>query len=240
MSTPQLMPPGLLQEVLRPPPHALKDAVAELIFLEDGQLLFCSREKHVHTSKFVSPEDVKSAFNAIFSDSGWLPANVVRWGHGHGKEWVVLFKPAQVYTLSLAEPQPQQSVLRVPLPSLVILVVDHNLYVWAVKTAAFKPDTYVFHAPLPNVAQNGRVCFGANQHPPASLQTANSSWETWINGAFTAESCTNRSKAYADDVRLQLRAVDGKAKYPQADLVSYNSYFDSSVEGVIKKTLEEK
>ena len=232
------MPPGLMQEILRPPPHSLKEATAELIFLQDGQLVFCSRENGVHTAKFVNPEDVKRAFHSVVSDSGWLPPDIARWGHGHGKEWVVLFKPAQSYNLTLAEPQ-QQEVIRVPLPSVVVLAIDHSLYVWAVKTPTFQPDTNVFDLPLPNIAQSGLVCFGANTHPPASLQTANGIWETWIKGAFTGESCTQKSKLYPDDVRDQLRALQGKSKYPQGDLVSHRSYFNKTVAALINHHLKE-
>lgn len=236
---PVLMPPQLVQEVLRPPPHSLKEAVAELIFLKDGQLVFCSRENGVHTAKFLNPEDVKRAFLPIVSDSGWLPPDLVRWGHGNGKEWAVLFKPAQIYQLTLSAPQQGQTVIRVPLPSVVILVFDHSLYVWAVKTPVFQPGAPVFCMPLPNVAQSGLVCFGANKHPPASLQTANSVWDTWISGAFTGESCGHKSKLYTNDIREQLRALQGQTKYPKRDLVEHNSYQHKTVEALINHHLKE-
>ena len=236
---PMLMSPQLLQEILRPPPHSLKAAVAELIFLPDGQLVFCSREGGVHTAKFLNPEDVKAAFHSIVSDSGWLPPHVVRWGHGHGKEWVVLFQPGQPYNLVLTAPQQQQQVLRVPLPSAVVFLADHDMHMWAVKTVAFEPDAEAFAMPLPNVAQTGRVCFGANLHPPTSLQTANGIWDTWISGAFTGESCTNKSKQFPDDVREHLRALEGRTKYPKRDLVSHQSYYQRTVGALIDKQIKE-
>jgi len=234
-----LLPPNLMQEVLRPPPHSLETAVAELIFLRDGQLVFCSREHGVHTAKFLDPEDVKRAFFPIVSDSGWLPPDLVRWGHGNGKEWAVLFKPAQIYQLTLSAPQQGQQVIKVPLPSAVLLLFDHSMWVWAVKTPIFQPGAPAFYMPLPNVSQSGLVCFGANKHPPASLQTANSIWETWSSGAFTGESCTNKSKLYPDDVRIQLRALQGHTKYPKRDLVAHQGYYQATVEALINSRLKE-
>ena len=240
LAAPTLLPPSLVQSVLRPPPHSLTDARAELIFLNNGQLLFCSREHGVHTAKFVHSEDVKRAFHPIVSDSGWLPPDLVRWGHGNGKEWVVLFKSGRLYNLTLVTPEREQQVIRVPLPSVVILTVDHDLYVWAVKTPTFNPDTAPFQLPLPNVAQNGHVCFGANKHVPATLQTAQNVWETWITGAFTGEACTQKSKRYPDDVRDRLRALEGKEKYPQSDLVPCQSAYRNNIAAVIDYHLQTK
>jgi len=237
---PPLMPSNLMAEVLRPPPHSLETAVAELIFLPDGQLVFCSRQNGVHTAKFLSPEDVKRAFFPIVSDTGWLPPDVVRWGHGNGQEWAVLFKPARVYDLSLAVPEQEQQTIRVPLPNTVILAIGHELYAWAVKTSVFKADVPAFHLPLPNVAQNGRVCFGANQHPPAGLQTVNQIWDIWITGAFTSESCTHKSKAHPNDVRTQLEAIQGRTSYPRKDLILYQTYFHKTVGGLIDQIVEKQ
>lgn len=234
---PTLMPPGLMREVLRPPPHSLEEAVAELIFLKDGQLIFCERDQGVHTAKFVSAADVKGAFDPVLTDSGWLPQDVVRWGSGDGKQWVVLFKPSQRYNLILKEPQGRQTTINVPLPSLVILVLDHNMWVWAVKTPVFRPDTLPFQVPLPNNTNEGLVCFGANKHEPASLETANGIWETWISGAFTGESCTNRSKGYPDDVRERLRLLQTQKKYPHSDLIPYQRYDEQTIEMVITRRI---
>jgi hypothetical protein len=211
--------------------------VAELIFLKDGQLVFCSRENGVHTAKFLKPEDVKRCFYSVVSDSGWLPPDLVRWGHSNGKEWVVLFKPAQLYNLSLSRSHLPQQAIRVPLPSVVALAFNHTLYVWAVKTTTFKPNAQVFYMPLPNVANSGLVCFGANTPPPTSIQTANSLWETWINGAFTGEACSGKSKLYEEDVRLQLQSLEGKTKYPKPDLVPYHGY-QSTIETLINQHLK--
>ena len=138
----------------------------------------------------------------------------------------VKFIPPGKHTLRLSTGNPSQPlVVPVPLPGLVFAGVNTSLggtqatyYVWAIQEAEFDPAATLYHAPLTNVYEEGRICFGENHPPAAARETIDRAWHLFIDSLFTGEMAGGRSRQYAQDVRRQLLALEQADRYPVEDL----------------------
>jgi hypothetical protein len=104
----------------------------------------------------------------------------------------------------------------------------------------------LFAAPLPNIDENGAICFGSNVVPKATTETIEEAWHIFLASPFTNHSVNGKSHKYPDDVREQLMRLVGEPalspskgrhrRYPIEDLVSLNR----SANTVIDWTLSER
>jgi hypothetical protein len=212
----------LLRELLSPGPGNLLDVKAALYFIE-GQLILHYRQNGGEYFKPVSAQAVASAFATQALDTGWLPPGIIRWGRNkQAKLWLVKLIPAQVHTLTLTHlrhakmaGEDDVRTIKVPLPPLLFAGVGTEYYVWALKlSSSLAPDgsldgnAIVYHAPLPNVYDSGRICFGQNTPPPADWNTIERTWRLFITDApYNADLSNKKSKTYPKDVRAQLLAL---------------------------------
>lgn len=186
-----------------------------LIFLE-GQYLFYWVENGQANFKLVSSESVRAAFSQEPIDSGWLPKDIVRCGFSVHGNWAIKFIPSQKLELKIDN----QSVL-VPLPSLIFLGIDTDYYIWAIKEKQFSRLAKIFHAPLPNIDHNGKICFGSNLMPDATPTGVEQAWHLFLESSFTSHLVQGKSKEFQDDVRLKLRQKFNT--YPLEDLIQSRS-----------------
>ena len=106
--------------------------------------------------KFLSPAAVAAAFRNTPIDSGWLAPGVVRCGTTPKGEFAVLAVPSGVHQIELETSRGKTKRIKVPLPPLVFVGHASAYYLWAVKTAS-DVKAPLFHAPLPNVFNNGSI-----------------------------------------------------------------------------------
>ena len=217
-------------------------AHAALLFLE-GQYALYHDTNGEAALKMLSPASVRAAFGKIPVDSGWLAPAVRRWGHTPKGEYAVMFLPAATYPLRLthdetvkAEEARRFSRLAVPLPALVFAGRGTAYAVWACAGNDPEPTATAYHTPLPNVHPDGAICFGENHPPKASPTTIQAAWEMFIASPFNGHLARGKSRAHADDVRLQLLALPAKGEaavrpdaYPVRDLVSCRATVDRVV-----------
>jgi hypothetical protein len=209
--------------------------------------------------KFVSPQSVWQAFNRVGVDSGWLPPGIVRCGVTvGGLPWAVKFVPPARHTLNLylpdAPPPPPppeaglltpetpqlgklQIIAGVPLPGMVLMGVGSQYRIWAVgksnsqfKTGQFDPEAFIHAAPLPNVYDDGQICWGNGRPPVADGQGVGRAWAMFIGSDFTNHLVENKSRQHPKDIRFLLAELavstaltknKGKTPYPMNDLNPY-------------------
>lgn len=210
-------------------------ALAGLVFTDDGQIVYCSRSKHGIQRKGLSPESVASVFAQAPVWSGYLPPDVWCWGKANGAEWLAICIPALTQTLLLASDK-GDTPLTIPLPPLVFAGTRLEYYIWAVSDEAWMrdPRAACFHAPFPNVDDNGLSCFGANILPPCAPQTIHDAWELFLHSPFTNHHLANKSQQHPEDVRALWRELSEKrvGQFPYADLVP----MQSSIGRVLEQT----
>ncbi len=210
---------------------------AALLFT-GGQYLFRWREGQALHSKFVSPAAVRSAFSAEPIDSGWMPPGVRRWGNGPNGPWAVLFAPPARQTLSFVKLMPGRedvAEMVIPLPGLVFVCAGASCYTWAIKKE-FSPEAIVYHAPLPNVDESGRICFGANPLPGGDISRA---WQLFLDSPFNDHLINGKSLREPGDVRKLLVTLPGRKRYPVGDLVQA-SHFNATVGQVVDRVAHTK
>lgn len=188
-----------------------------------GQYLLYQRQGQELRAKGVSAQALRQAFVQEPVDSGWLPAGVIRSGTGAAGPFVVKYIPPRVQTLSLFKAggvTPPQLV-QVPLPGLVFIGLHTTYSVWALCEETFSPSARLYHAPLPNVYADGRICFGSNRPPEVSAQTIEEAWQLFLTAPFNGDLAASRSRQHPKDVRAQLFALARKkaTSYPVDDLV---------------------
>ena len=167
--------------------------------------------------KCLSPETLQKAFYIERIDTDWLPNGVVRCGSNTAGEWAVLFVPLAQQMLELQE----TGKVQVPLPGMVMVGVGGDYRIWSVSTKQFEPDATGYHAPLPNVHENGKICWGTNCPPIASPQNITKAWMLFISSPFNGDLVYGKSRSHHSDIRQQLIALSKRRRktYPTNDLM---------------------
>jgi PRTRC genetic system protein B len=204
------------------------ETLAHLLFLP-GQYLLIYKEGETTNYKFIAPAALREAFAAEPIDSGYLPPNTVRWGRCHKGEWLVQFYPPQRYCISL-----ENTTLKVPMPGLIFAGCNRQYWIWAIKK--FEQNSPLFYAPLPNVMENGSICFGENSVSNCSPENIVQVWQLFWHSAFNQDSVQGKSKSYPENVRSHLQQLhNNKSKrYPTRDLVPWgNKTITTAIEQII-------
>lgn len=209
---------------------ACADIPAQLLFLP-GQYLLVTRVESAVTYKFLSPETVTSAFSNEPIDSGWLPANIMRWGRSERGEWMMQFYPPRRYDIVLTNNRSKSISLNLPMPGFVFLGCGNDYWIWAVLGKQFDPQSQLYHAPLPNVMPSGAICFGDSSPTPCSSQGIVQACSLFWSSPFSDHVVDGKSKSHRADVRNFLCELSNRKlkKYPIADLVPLSLGSASSV-----------
>ena len=168
-----------------------------------------------------------------------MPKSVIRHGSCVSGNWVVCFFHQQRYKLQINEEQ-----LHLPLPSFVLMGIGSSYFLWAVKKNLFEPNLILYHAPLPNVMADGRICWGNICPPPVSLSNIELTWFKFMGSTFNQDYTQGKSRKYNNIVeRLQLLnqkvKVSSCCRYPLSDLVPVRDRLsvDKAIE-IVKRNIE--
>lgn len=207
--------------------------------LDNPRLEFCEGQyRFVMTNaegglveRFVSDAAVREAFAGIPVDSGWFNNDasspvVCRWGDGRAGQWAVLYVPPGVHELEITNDGSGRAFEArkyfTPLPALAFFGMGTNYYAFAMKTTRLDPYQELYRCPLPNVYQNGEVCWGLLKPPRATGRTIFDAWSLFIRSTFNNHMAGAKSKRSREDVRavlLEAARGPGVAHYPVGDLV---------------------
>lgn len=196
-----------------------------------GQLLFrTSKNGSGESYKFLNLETVAAAFRQVPVDSGWLPPGVMRCGSTAFGDFAVLSVPARVHPLNVEAFRSSRNLsLKVPLPAFVFLGIGKSYFVWSTN-GDFDPRAPLFHAPLPNVFENGSICWGSNKPPKASVDSIRKAWALFITSPFSGHAANGKSVRHNSDVRHLLCALDRKRRFPLGDLVQVHRTIAETVD----------
>jgi hypothetical protein len=217
------------------------------IEIANGQFLFRAvGEQGQVIEQFRSAAAVREAFTGIPVDTGWLAPNlhcggVVRWGVFRGVEWAVMYLPPAVHNLELTEhdgtPEEVTSRVNAPLPGMVWCGFGTQYFAFAVKTPHLDPGQELYRAPLPNVMQDGSVCWGLSKQPQATGKGIGEAWALFAyRTTFNNHVVNAKSKREPDDCRRLLRALAASGEaYPADDLrrqdAEHGTTLNKAIEG---------
>lgn len=121
----------------------------------------------VQNKKFLSIEDVKSLFEgSVLHETGLLPKNCIYHGVDGSKYFVIIEVPASKRPTLLRDRQNNQILSQdVPIPNLVFgFYVEGEMlrtsYCFSTQMGVTGLDTPLYHFPLGNVFDDGRICWG--------------------------------------------------------------------------------
>ncbi len=221
---PGLIREALLKDLLSPPPRKLMHIEAEVLIVQ-GQYILHYRDSHGQDQfKFLSEESMRLAFSEQEVDSGNLPPNTIRWGSNAKGTWLLQWIPPGRHTILLEGEAMPQNPVSVPLPGIIFGGIGTSYYVWAVKEKLYAPHLPLYHAPLPNIGLDGKVCFGQNHPGKACPETFEQTWQLFISSPFNGDLVAGKSARHAQDIREQLCRVKKKPAYPISDLRPLKQY----------------
>jgi hypothetical protein len=207
-------------------------AIGALFFLQSGDFLLqyqTTDSDHCRTplmkagAKFVTVKDVQAAFGGSDVDSGWIGNGIIRCGYCAHGDWFVYIAPKQKLSIQVVMSKGEMKILTLPIPITLLVGVGMQYYLWAV-AHNFSPDSSMYHAPFPNVHDNGSICWGQNTPPKAHHRHAEAVWRLFFESRFNGDLANGKSHKFDGDIRRMLAQVARKKvdTYPEADLVRMN------------------
>jgi hypothetical protein len=202
------------------------------IEFHNGQFLF--RKVNLEggvIERYVSHAAVKEAFSGLPIDSGWFNLElacpgICRWGNGRLGEWAVAFIPPARHELEITNDGTNKPFavekLKTPLPGMVFFGISNQYFTWAVKTERLLPFHELYRCPLPNVMQDGSICWGLLKPPFAKASTIFDAFKLFMTSTFNNHMANAKSKRMRDDVRVVLKDMSRAplpSYYPVADLM---------------------
>lgn len=212
------------------------EAQGILYFLPAGHFLWRWSGNGAWESKFVTIQDVASAFTNVEHDSGWFGEGVIRAGRSARGDWFVYTASPQKITIALQTPE-ETVPITFPIPTTVLIGVGPAYFLYAAQDTKITPRSSLYHAPFPNVYGNGRICWGSNHRPSAHHTRAKAIWKLFFETPFNTHLARKKSKAFEDNITEQLRSLSDHhaRKYPAADLVRFNTTLESQVQQVMDR-----
>ena len=150
--------------------------------------------------------------------SGLLPNEALWWNQGETGQVVALWRPPKVWPVALQrEAFNPPARLRLPMPGLVFVCSPGRApWVYAAKKRPSDPEEHLYRAPTFNTFGDGRVCPGSHRFPEEVGMIPDSFFQSFFS--LTGDN-RNRSKKHPDNLLALWEELDGKRKYPLADLV---------------------
>ena len=218
-------------------------AIGALFFLQSGDFLLQYHTTDSERSrtplmkagaKFVTVKDVQAAFGGSDVDTGWIGNGIVRCGYSAQGDWFVYIAPKQKLSIQVVMSKGNLKKLTLPIPMTILVGVGMQYYLWAAANG-FSPDSTLYHAPFPNVHDNGSICWDQNTPPKAHHRHAESVWQLFFESQFNGDLANGKSQKFEGDVRRMLAQVARKKveAYPEDDLVRANR----SMRGVLQELI---
>jgi len=184
--------------------------------LYDESLVLTQYEQGLAVTCYeVAPQDVAAAFTNVPVSTGLLPEGCL-WYRQSGGEQVGVYLPPQSWTLRAGDTVYHD----VPLPGLVFCGSGVVYRVFAVKHRPVEGNEQLFHAPLPNVFNDGRICPGNVAFPVCTLRTIRAAIDLFfVVSDFNNHLAGKRCVSQPEDVRDLWRALSGAAAFPEDELL---------------------
>lgn len=171
----------------------------------------------------VGANDVAGVFHGFGADTGLLPPDILFWQTRQGRVRIGLWLPPAVRALSFPRGRGHH-VSKVPLPGFVFVGEGSQYRIFAAPSRPTKPADWLYHAPLPNVHDNGWICQGDVPFPKASLETLSQAAGLFFESHFTDHLSTDKVRsqlARPGDRDDDFEDEDDNGPYDGADTDAY-------------------
>ena len=211
------------------------DASAALYFLP-GQYLFANFQEGMTSIKALSSDQVAKAFRGVATDTGWLGRRVLRYREAPEGNAIISYEPAAIHVIHVAVPGGNVERIAVPLPTLILLGIGKDYYLWATSAKSISAKTRLAVAPLPNIG-SGKICFGKNEVPETHPSTLSDVWKLIFETPFNGDHSGNRCETEPDDVRNLLikLAADKVTKFPALQLLTSSTTVEDAWETIVEQ-----
>ena len=180
----------------------------------------------------VDPQSLAAAFAGVAMETGWLPRNTLFYRVADGREEIGVYLPAQRRQMTVVGLDGAATRHDVPLPPLVFVGRGTQYEVYATNAREWPQERErLFHAPLPNVYSDGRICQGGASFPPASPELVYEAVEAFFTRPFNFHLVNRKSQAQPDDVTAMWADAAGGDAWPLEDLIRTHKLLRDVMEG---------
>lgn len=173
-------------------------------------------------------ESVAEVLGGLSLMSGILPENTLAIGEKHGQPMIIKYLQPCIRLLKFGGDG--ERIFTVPMPPMIWAAYGTQYRLYALNQHTY-PDasTILFHAPVPNLNEDGAVCWGSTGVPaPASHASMKTMLDRFFESNFVAHDDNHRSRKYPISV-LDMWHELSKAKaehYPLTDLIAASLRLD--------------
>lgn len=199
----------VLLALLNIPQNGILGVSSALLFTSD-QVAYWWRdaERDQQHVKLVSPQALRAAIGGIPIDSGYLPERVLRLGISpKGLQWMLVYRLPHVYRLSIERKEQERISIELGLPGCLFFGLGDTYFLWAIKDNPKAGETALYRFPLPNIGEDGRMCFGTNQPPRVSWPWILPAFSLFFDSPFNGHWAWGKSRLYPGDIRERLLAL---------------------------------
>lgn len=211
-----------------------------LKFYDFGIMLHRTHDDGSETEYPIDPAQLASVLAArVELNTGLLTGNTIYIATQGIKRLVVEYRPPQKTGIFL---DGSTNAIRIPMPGLLLFRAGAETPRYALYAVKKRPDTMdtpLYHAPLPNIYQQGNICWGTVNRVSKDGLASNhldEDWKLLLGSSFGNHGVPNRSKSHPKDIREKYAAMEARKTrtYPTTDLIKT----DKTLAQVIKDMLK--
>jgi hypothetical protein len=195
----------------------VQQARAILLFEENSSTFILKEAGEVSIKQIDLPSLLKSIQQTDYQ-SDWYLSNLklLKICQQREKTLTISSLPPSIYELKIDDDR-----LRLPLPGVIIVHCDRQLWLYAYKGRDLSLSSPLYNYPLPNISSTGQVCWGKVLPETNSPEAI---WSSYINSKFNQDYQDKKSKAFPHNIIKQLQTVSQSLNiaYPEQDLIASN------------------
>jgi PRTRC genetic system protein B len=181
-------------------------------------------------------EQAASALSQFGAATGLLPEGCLFWHHQRNQDRLGVWLPPSRRRLDFGGGR--RRAITVPLPGLVFVGQGRTYWIWAAEKRPARPGERLYHAPLPNVFDDGRICPGTVDFPRCSAATILAAAALFFESGFSQHLANGRVAGAGDATRF-LRSLNRKRLFPMNRLALYSKTVGQMMAGDKRQALIE-
>ncbi|MBN2003949.1 MAG: hypothetical protein JXA21_11395 [Anaerolineae bacterium] len=163
----------------------------------------------------VAPDALVSAFSGVPVATGLLPRECLFFAEANGAVRLGIYLPPRVRTLMANGDVP---LMTIPLPGMVFVGNGTGYSIFAVKQRPAEPSERLFHAPLPNVYPEGRICAGSVRFPACSAATIHTAAALFFASGFNSDLSRDKCHSHPGNVLALWQELTSAGEFPLDEL----------------------
>lgn len=191
------------------PPAAYDDIPRTQITIYDECATLMHFDRGQPTTAYpVLVQDVARALNVFGTSTGLLPEGVLFvQTAATGPVRIGFYLPPARHTIRFDGER--RKPITIPLPGFVFVGHGSEFYIWATPERPADEHAELYHAPLPNIYEDGRICVGSVKFPSTGIETIRACAKLFFESNFSYHLVGDRQHTIQF-----LRRLNGKRQYP--------------------------